>query len=390
MSGVTLVSANPSLEARLEPIYDRGTTRRRVWSDRWRSPASAVDEICGADPDVVIFGSDVAPSDTRELLPELERRFPDVAPLVLTLGQDRDEVVELLRLGARDVIAEDSEADDLKASVEHLLEIVGHRRSTSRAGRMTRRRVIAVLSPKGGSGKTTMATNLAVGLALRAPQQVLLIDLDSQFGDCLAALGIAAPEHDLAHAVSAVAVDRSALKVFLTTHESGLAILPPPDDLAVAEEMDPDALKSTIGALVEEFPLTVIDTSAGIDEAALIAAEFATDLLFVSTTDVPSIRAVAKQLDALDRIGLTAPRRHFLLNRSNARVGLSISDVETSVGMEAAFTVPSSRAFPIATNEGIPLIQKSTGGPNRQLNELVEAFAPPAERSSGRWFKRKA
>ena len=389
MSGVTIVSSNPSLEARLSPAIGRGLTHRRVWSDRWRSPVAAAEEICAADPDVVVIGSDVLETDVRELLPEIDRRYPNTGVLVLAATETREQIVEYLRLGARDVLAESTDVPALRTSIERVIDVVNQRRQSAVGGGGLRRRVIVVLSPKGGSGKTTMAVNLAVGLARRAPQQVLLLDLDSQFGDCAAALGLPDAEHDLSHATAAVASDRNALKVFLSTHESGLAVLTPPDDLAAAEDIDPDALKRTVGALTEEFPLTVVDTAAGIDEPALIAAEFASDLLFVSTTDVPSIRAVTRQLDALDRIGLTAPRRHFLLNRANAKVGLTASDVENTVGMEASFQIPSSRAFPISTNEGIPLVEKASGGPSRQLAEVIEAFAPPDESGRAGWRRRR-
>jgi len=166
------------------------------------------------------------------------------------------------------------------------------------------------------------------------------------------------------------------LKVFLTNHHSSLVILPPPEDLAAADNIDVDDLKLTVTALAEEFPFVIIDTAAGIDSAALVAMQLATDLLFVTTTDVPSILSVRRQIEALDQIGFTSQRRSLILNRSNARVGLSVGDVQSSVGMEVRFQIPSSRLIPVSTNAGTPVIEKEAGNLARKFEEIALYFAP--------------
>lgn len=387
MSGITIVSENPALEASLLETYGQTLAVRRVWSSQWRDPAESAMDACAADPELLIIGGDVEPDDVRSILPEIDRRFPNVAVLVLTQTRNPEFIVEILRLGARDVIDEQPASPEFGSAIDGLLSLARERRSVHNAGTATpRRRVISVLSPKGGTGKTTVATNLAVGLARRAPNQVLLIDLDVQFGDCAPALGLT-PEHSLTQALASSTYERSALKVFLTGHHSGLAVLSPPDDLAEADEIDIDELKRTVGALVEEFPFVIIDTAAGIDSQAVSAMEFSTDFLLVSTTDVPSIRALTRQIEALDHIGFVSQRRTFVLNRANAKVGLSVADVEAAIGLEASFQIPSSRSIPISTNEGVPAIDRETGSLARKFEELAEHFAPKAERQSKSLFK---
>ncbi len=390
MSGITVVSTHPDLEQSLVRRFSNKHIVRTVYSADWGSPVAAVQEICAADPDVVVFASDMEHEDAGLLIAELDRRHPTTGTVAILRTPDRDHVVELLRLGATDVVDLASDEETIESTVRRVLEIALQRRThLTNDGGNPDRKVVVILSPKGGTGKTTTSTNLAVGLAKRAPNQTLLIDLDVQFGDCASALG-ANPEYSLSHAISSSALRHTALKVFLTMHSSSLALLPPPDNFAEAEDLETDGLKRVLGSLTDEFRYVVIDTAAGIDEFAMVAMEFATDLVFIATTDVPSIRAIQRQVEALDSLGLVGHRRHFVLNRSDARVGLSVSDVEATVGMSASVKVPTSRAFPVSTNQGIPLLatdSRESGA--RELQKLVDLIAPATEQRTGGWFRRK-
>lgn len=374
MSGITLCSPSEALEERLASLGQ--ASFRRVWSDRWSNVAEATMDICAADPELLIVGADVRIDTTQELVREVDRRFPTTAIVVLALAKNMPHAMDLLRSGARDVLDVDTADDALKTSLEGLLAIAKARRETAAQGAPgLRRRVITVLSPKGGSGKTVIAVNLAVALAHRQPNKVLLLDFDTQFGDAAAALGLK-PEHSLINAVNSPQYKRSALKVYLTQHSSGLSVLPPPEDLALVDTLDPDALKTTVSAYAEEFPFVIIDTSAGIDFVSLATLEFATDLMFVSTTDAPSVRAVRRQIDAFDAIGFIKQQRTFVLNRANSRVGLSASEVEAGIGMKANFRIRSSRSVPISVNQGTPIVESRSGSVARAFEEMAEYFAP--------------
>ncbi len=388
MSGITILSASPALERSLLEIYGRDTSIRSVWSDQWRDPVEVSRDACAADPELLVFGSDVDRDLIRSVVPEVDQRFPATTILLMVLAEDTEFSLEMFRLGARDVLVHPPDIGHLRDLVDPVWQVARQRHvRTAGSGEKIRRRVITVLSPKGGSGKTTVATNLAVGLARLHPRGVLLIDLDLQFGDAAPALGLQ-PEYSLSEATKAMNHDRSALKVFLTGHESGLALLAPPSDLASAEAIDAEAMKRTIAALAEEFPFVIIDTASGIDTPALGALEFSTDLLFVSTTDVPSVRAVRRELEAFDRVGFVSQRRTMVLNRSNARVGLSASDVEAAVGLKVTFEIPSTRLVPISTNEGVPVIMKDGGNVSRRFEEIVAFFAPSQDDERGRSRRR--
>ncbi len=391
MSGLTLVSNSPDLEATIADLLGREQTVRRVFAEIWRSSAEAASAICAANPLVVAIGPDLTDDDAIELMRAIDISRPEVGMVVLRVGLTPETMLRFLRHGAREVLDVNLTGDDeLSQAFDRVFALAGQRISSLAAAPEKARRIIAVLSPKGGTGKTTISTNLAVGLARAMPNQVLLIDLDMQFGDVASALGVT-PEHSLKDALGAGNVDMTSLKVFLTRHDSGLALLTPPDSLADAEDLDPDVLKRTIASLAEEFPIIILDTAAGIDEHAVVALEFATDLLFVTTTDVPAIRAIAKQVEALNRLNMLDAKRTFVLNRSNAKVGLSQTDIEQTVGMMADFTIPSSRVIPLSTNQGVPHVASgASDAPAKALRELVDAFTPEFARTkSARRFLRK-
>lgn len=394
MSGVTVVSQDGELEAKVASLFGRHHALRRTWSDGWSDPTIAGEEICAANPLAVVLGPELDEGQVEDLVAVIDRDHPQVGVVVMRSAPEAARTVELLRLGARDVIDATATDDELRASLGRVLDVVAQRQASSGGGqvqREDRRRIIAVMGPKGGSGKTTMATNLAVGLARAMPNRVVLLDLDVQFGDVAGALGLV-PEHSLADVAACDGLNRTQLKVFLAQHDSTLSVLSPPDSLALSDDITVDALKRTLGVLSEEYPVVVIDTAAGIDEFALVALEFATDLLFVSTTDVPSIRAVSRQVEALDALKATAQRRHFVLNRADARVGLSQEDIEATIGLTANYTVPSLRSFPISTNQGRPLVDSGTRDAGvKAMQAIVDGFTPEsikAQRGSRRLLKR--
>ena len=378
MSGITILSGNPGLEEVFVALFGRSTPVRRVWSSQWRDPVEVAMDTGAADPELVVVGSDAGFEMTELVVPEIDRLFPAATILCLVARYDAATSLALFRLGAREVVAEGGTWDEFRAAVEPTLELAQSRyRQRRQTATQVRRRVITVVSPKGGSGKTTVAVNVAIGLAQRAPKQVVLLDFDVQFGDCASALGLR-PDYSLAEAANAATYDRSALKVFLAGHPSGLALLAPPDDLVAVDDIDQDAVKRTLAAYAEEFPLVIVDTASGVDRFALAAMEQSTDLLVVSSTDVPSIRAVRRQLDVLDEVGYVSQRRTFVLNRANAKVGLSVSEIEAAVGMEASFQIPSTRLIPVSTNEGNPIIERAGGSVANRFDKIAEFFAPAA------------
>jgi pilus assembly protein CpaE len=257
-------------------------------------------------------------------------------------------------------------------------------------------RIVTILSPKGGAGKTSAATNLAVGLAKRYPKQVVLVDLDLQFGDVASNLRLS-PTSTITDLVRRWPCDSTQLKLALTSHHTGLYTLCAPLSPAEADEIQAEHVTGVIRALHRSFKFVVVDTDPGLSERVLSALDLSTDLVMICSTEVPSIRGLKKALEALDVIGLTSPRRLLVLNRSNAKVGVDIDALERTVGQAVDVRVPSSIDMVLATNDGVPVMESERNADLvRAFQSLVDHFLPQeAEhahggRPGGRLFKRKA
>lgn len=265
-------------------------------------------------------------------------------------------------------------AADVSSRLQELGVAVKIHGATSPARRA---KVIVVLSPKGGSGKTSIASNLAVALARLHPNRVVAVDLDVQFGDLESALSLTA-ERTLAQLARMNPIDATTLKLFLTPSEHGVYLLAGAHDPVEAEAIAPSNVAAVLPMLAQHFDYVLVDTPAGLDECTLAAIECATDLLLISTLDVSSIRSLRKALDALDRIGVGAART-FVLNKADAKVGLGPSDAEEAVGLAITCQVPSSRELPLALNLGVPVVVSDRKAPvSKQLQQLAHVFAPAA------------
>jgi pilus assembly protein CpaE len=257
-------------------------------------------------------------------------------------------------------------------------------------------RIITILSPKGGAGKTTAATNLAVGLAKHHPKDVVLVDLDLQFGDVASNLRLS-PTSTIVDVVRRWPCDSAQLKLALTAHHTGLYTLCAPLNPAEADEIVAEHVIGIIRALHRSFRYVVVDTDPGLSERVLSALDVSTDMVMICSTEVPSIRGLKKALEALDVIGLTGARRLLVLNRSDAKVGVDIDALERTVGHRVDVRVPSSIDMVLATNDGVPVME-SERNPDlvRAFQGLVDQFdSRDGEHGNGgrsgmRLFKRKA
>jgi pilus assembly protein CpaE len=228
-------------------------------------------------------------------------------------------------------------------------------------------REIVVLSPKGGSGKTTLATNIAVGLARRRPGEVLLVDLDLAFGDVAAAL-LLDPRPGLLDVALGGALPR--------VHRSGLHVVGAPDTAAPTRVPSAEELSDALAEVASRYTSVVIDTGAGFDAAAQVAAQRATDLVLVASMDVPTLLGLRKVLGWLDGLGVTG-ERHLVLNRADSSVGLDIQDVLATTRMEVAAQIPSSAEVTLSVNEGAPLTGEDGEGPVADAYRAIVARLAP-------------
>ena len=396
MSNTILVTADTDFESRVKNAFDGDVATERCWDQMIPKlhPHEAVKAIVDAsdDPAVVVLGPKLATPAALALAEGFDVLHPEICVVVVAKPTPR-LWEQALRAGVREIIAEDADADELRQSLTRAGAAAARRQASSTSApevRAPRGRVVTVMSPKGGAGKTTVATNLALRLAESAPGKVAIVDLDLQFGDVASALALG-PQATIADAARANGkLDSTSLKVFLEPHPGGLYALVAPHFPAEAEEVSADTVSHVLDILAAEFAYVVVDTGAGLDEYALAAADRSDDLVLVCVTDVPSVRGLRKALDALDLLGMTNPRRHLVLNRSDDKVGLSHRDVAATLGLNIEAALPTSRSVPISVNQGSPVVESDPRSATaRALTELAHSFTQTPPAGSGGWFSRK-
>ncbi len=327
-------------------------------------PARSASSLLHGRPEVLLLGPELDDVSLVSLTEYLDLNHPEVA--VVWVREPTPLAWQLaLRSGARDVISPDADSRAITETLDRARLRLLSRQQLAKAPAPVARRgaIIVVASPKGGCGKTMVSTNVAVTIAASLPNEVLLIDLDAQFGDVASHLRLNPTYGIHSAAVAQVGSDprRGAglseageLKAFLTPYEGTLMTLCAPVDPSAAEDVTADSVSSLLRVASEAFKLVVVDTGAGLDDLTLAAIDMADHLVLVSSTEVPSVRAIRTELALLDRMGSTA-QRYLVLNRSDAKVGLTLDDIERALEMKFSAKIPSTIEVPESINAGTPV-----------------------------------
>ena len=308
---------------------------------------------------------------------ELDQNFTITS--VLVTDRAAEVGLDAMRAGVRDIVAPNCPVEEMRKALERAATHSGPRVQQpvpGAPGAATQRgKVVTVASPKGGVGKTTVSTNLAVGLAQRLPQSTVLVDLDVHFGDVASALNVT-PEFtlpDMAHGPASR--DPLALKSYLHQHQTGLYVVPGSESPAAADAVTSKDITQLLDTLAQQFKYVVVDTAPGLGEHTLAALDQTDVLVLVTSLDVPGVRGLRKELDTLRDIGLMLESRSVVLNFMHPSRGISVADVEASIGRKVDFQVPQSNSVPITVNQGIPLLQAGSRDPvAKQLKALVDSI----------------
>ncbi|MFJ6155307.1 CpaE family protein [Pseudarthrobacter sp. NPDC092184] len=330
-------------------------------------------------PEVLIIGPDVPYDEALRFAKVFDVQLPGLS-LVLVSDIEPSFLVHAMRAGIRDILSPQADAAEIRVLLERACQSFATRHrspETQAADNGGKGLVIGVFSPKGGVGKTTLATNIAIGLGQIAPMSVVIVDLDLQFGDVASGLYLN-PEHTVTDAVTpAAAQDSLVLKAFLTVHPAGIYALCAPPNPVDADHITPDQITHLLEQLSQEFQYVVLDTAPGMPEIGLAAMEQCTDVVWVSAMDIPSLRGLRSGLEVLRQLEIMPGSRHVVLNMADAKAGLNVRDVESTIGAPVDVSVPRSRAVALSTNRGIPVLQESKKDPAvKSLRQLVERFNP--------------
>jgi pilus assembly protein CpaE len=332
---------------------------------------SGMVQIVDSVPDVLVWH---LPNDAESLPSDLLAALTDpAAPGVVALA-DRHPIrwfQEALRLGVDDVLCLPQTPQSLGMAAAKARAARARRTPVGAGdGGGERGHVFTVFSTKGGSGRTVVATNLAVSFA-RAGQRTLLIDLDLQSGDDALVLGLA-PRMTVVDLVAAHPhVDAQALARAVTRHSSGADVLAAPARPEEEELVAVDRLASVLQTARAGYDVVVIDAASSFSPTTLLALDHTDTLILVAAPDVPAVRSVRIALETIDLLELGLADVRVLMNRADADVGLDGKDIEAMLRHEIDHMVPSDRAVPLSINRGRPVTSDDPGSRAAQALETV-------------------
>jgi pilus assembly protein CpaE len=348
----------------------------------------------GVTPVVAVLGpSCVRPADLA-YVERWSRTHPEVA-VVLVASQLSTELLQrALRAGVKDVLAAPVDRGQLMEAVNRAADAL---RGATGAPAVPMRdldpelgqpgRVITVFSTKGGSGKSVVATNLAVAMARRCDKPVALVDAHLQFGDVAVMLKLQ-PRHTVVEAVQNLEkLDAGLIRAFMSVHEpSGLLVLPAPLEPAFADQISGAELVRLIELLRSFCGTVVVDTPAFFNEVVLSIIEASDDVILVAGMDIPNIKNVRTGLNTLAMLATPKEKLHLVLNRSDSKVKLDIGEVERTLNVHAVARIPSDVVVPISVNRGSPVVLSAPRSRVARAFEglattfLGRSVAPPARR----------
>jgi pilus assembly protein CpaE len=299
------------------------------------------------------------------------KQRPDRPVVVMSEASPNGFLRQAFEAGADDVITLPQSPEQVAFTLQ---KVIARRKGLAMPGKAAAP-LIAILGPKGGTGKTLIATNLAVALAQR-DAKVVLVDLDLQFGDIGLALGLS-PERTMYDLMKAgPPFDHEKLDRHLIRHSSGVKVLIAPTRPDQASAVSIDFLRDIYASLRTMCDAVVVDTPPGFTPEVIATIDVSTDICMVGMLDSLSLKNTKLGLETLDLMGYDTERVSLVLNRADSRVGITPDDVSTIVGRSPDVAVPSDREIPRSVNEGTPIVAtRVTSGAAKAFRSLADRYA---------------
>lgn len=354
-----------------------------------RTGREAIDLAQETKPDVVIMDINMPDMDGITATEAIRRKVPFTQIVILSVQGDSSYMVRAMRVGARDFLTKPPMIDELNAAIRRAGAMAQEERSKlasmsaqaavpgmpamTRMG-TNRGKVIVVYSPKGGTGCTTIATNLAVSLH-NEDTRVALVDGNLQFGDVAVFLNEQGKNTILDLAPRTDELDPEIIEEVMVRHPtSGLNILAAPMRPEQAEKVTGEQFGKVLEYLREIYSYIIVDTSSYLTDVVLSALDIADVIILVTTQDIPAIKNSKSFLSLADAIGIQRVRILFVMNRYDKRIAITPEKVGESLKQEIVAALPLDDKIVLnSVNRGVPFIIDNKSQPiGRSLLGLAE------------------
>jgi len=331
------------------------------------SGAEAIAQAIKLLPDVVLMDINMPDMDGIAATERLSAQVPSAAVVMMSVQGEADYLRRSMLAGAREFLVKPFSSDELTASIRQVYSREKEKASRLPAAQTAAARgpdqpepgtVVAVFSPKGGVGRTTIAVNLAVAAAAELNKKVVLVDGSFQFGDVAVLLNLNPKDKSMFELVPELEAggDIDTVDTYSVAHSSGLKVILAPASPEMADVITPAGVKHVIEALRQRYELVVIDCTSWFSDTTLGILDLADVILTMLTLEITSIKNIRLFLEVAEKLGYENKLR-LVLNRADTTLGIRVADVEHSIGRKVDNTIVSDgRAVVYALNRGVPFV----------------------------------
>jgi pilus assembly protein CpaE len=310
-------------------------------------------------PDVIFVGVNEPMERPLQTLEQIAAVMPDTPLIVVSDSKEIDTARKAMLAGARDFLTRPVKPETLRQSVLKAMEAEENRRlrkTGTAVPAATQGTVVTVFGAKGGIGKSTIATNLAVAMSKQANSSVVIVDLDNGFGDVTGMLDVK-PEKSILDLIRDIdRVEKDDLRKYLAKHElSGLDVLSGPG-LLEWRKLSVDDVRRAIDLLTRSYDTVVLDTSGLLNDLSEMAIEMGTIVLWVTTTEFASVKDSLEALKALSQLSYGQDRIRIVTNAITADDGVRPAAVEEALQRDVFWSIPYDKRVRQGTHLGQPIV----------------------------------
>ena len=338
-------------------------------------------------PDVVVMDINMPGMDGIAAAELISQRLPQVAIIMMSVHGEAEQMRRSLQAGAREFLVKPFSSDEFSETIKRVYDREEARRhqiqASMPAGPVVAapdpdfdHQVIAIFSPKGGSGRTTIATNLAIAIKQQTGARVALLDANLQFGDVGVLLNLNPKTKSIVDAADGGELDADLVESVLIDHSSGIRALLAPPSPEGADLITPASLLTVVGHLRTMHAYTVVDLPAGLNDHSLAIMEVAEQIVIMAALEITAIKNLRLFLEVADQLGYQRSKLRIVMNRSDTTQGIRLGDVEGSIRLSIDATIVSDgRLAVLAVNRGVPFVISNPESPlSRDVNRLAQTL----------------
>jgi pilus assembly protein CpaE len=324
-------------------------------------------------PDVILMDINMPDIDGITVTEEIKKINPVSQIVILSVQNDPNYMRRAMLAGARDYLAKPPTVDELISAIRRAGVMAQAEKSKSSqalpdrklpagiasysSGMMSYGKIITVYSPKGGTGCTTIATNLAVTLN-NDETSVLIVDSNLQFGDVAIFLNEQGKFSVIDLTSRADELDPEVVDSVLIKHShSGVKILAAPYRPEHGENVTAEQFTKILHYLRQLYSYVIIDTSSTLTDITLAAIDASDIVILITTQEIPAIKNARLFLDVSEALGIEKQRLLFVMNRFDKRIGITPEKVSENFKQEISAVIPfEDRIVVPSVNRGLPFM----------------------------------